>query len=185
MRYKIGLSPKITNIFAVLILMQTFSLYAFGDNSEIPNDLDLEDEILQLLGGGIRNDYFIDIYHIGFYSDAKKIEEIQKTEISHHIAVRIEVLTDILPDTPPPYWMNLFNEVLNQEQFELFTKNYAKLSNGDVLAINFIPGKGTYIYMKKKRLLVIKSNELITAVIKGFIGPNPVSDDLKDSILEY
>ena len=54
----------------------------------------------RLLGGGIRNEYFVDIYHVSLYSDAKSIEEIQRADISHHVAIRIKILTDILPDTP-------------------------------------------------------------------------------------
>ena len=184
MEYKITLSSKTIIMSVALILLQTFSLQTLGYDSNIPDDLDLEDEILQLLGGGIRNEYFVDIYHVSLYSDAKSIEEMQRADISHHVAIRIKILTDILPDTPPPYWMNLFCEILNQKQFELFTDSYSKLNNGDVLAINYIPGKGTDIFMKKKKLLVIKENYLIAAVVKSFIGANPVSDDLKDSILK-
>lgn len=184
MSYKKTLSTNTKNILVALVLLQAFSINTYADNSNLPNDIDLEDEILQLLGDGIRSEYFIDVYHVSLYSDASSIDEIQISDISHHVAVRIKVLTDVLPDTPPPYWMDLFDELLNQKQFSLFIDSYSKLKSGDVLAINYIPEIGTHIYMKKKKLLVIKNNELIGAVVKGFIGKNPVSDDLKESILE-
>lgn len=184
MKYKKILSTNVRNLLAISVLLHTFSVNTFGDSTHLPPNIDLEDEILALLGDGIRNEYFIDVYHVGLYSDASSIEEIQLSDISHYVAVRIKVLTDVLPDTPPPYWLNLFDELLNQEQFSLFTDNYSKLKGGDVLAINYIPGAGTHIYMKKKKILVIKNNELISAVVKGFIGKKPVSDDLKESILD-
>ena len=49
MEYKITLSSKTIIMSVALILLQTFSLQTLGYDSNIPDDLDLEDEILQVV----------------------------------------------------------------------------------------------------------------------------------------
>lgn len=185
MNYNTKISKNgIINLYSIFIMLQAFSLNASGNDSNIPDNVDLADENLPLLGEGIRHEFFLDIYHVGLYSDANSIKEIQNNEILLPVVVRIKFLTDALPDAPPSYWLTLFNESFTPSQSELFTDKYSELKNGDVLAIKYIPDKGTHIFMRGKCLLILKNNDLITKIINGFIGLNPVSYDLKESILE-
>jgi chalcone isomerase-like protein len=182
---KYSLPKYIYNISALsfLILIQFVTLNAYADDNTIPDSVYFKDEELDLLGDGIRREFLLDVYQIGFYSDVKDISKLVKTAAEFPLAIRIKVLTNLLPDEPPSHWVTLFSKVLNEEQFEIFITHYAMLQEGDVLAINFRPEKGSSISIRGNRIININDADFIRVVIDGFIGSEPVSTDLKESIL--
>ena len=167
----------------MFLLLSCFSLNTIAESYKIPASVYFKDEELDLLGDGIRREFLLDVYQVGFYSDVKDIKYLVNTAAEFPLAIRIKVLTSMLPDGPPSHWVKLFSKVLNEKQFNLFTNHYSKLEEGDILAINFRPEKGSSIHMKGERLLNINEPHFIRSVVDGFIGSEPVSQNLKDSIL--
>ncbi|MBL1141703.1 MAG: hypothetical protein HND53_06690 [Proteobacteria bacterium] len=178
--------PKLANniiVIFVLALLNTLTTYVAADSDEIPESIYFKDEELDLMGDGIRREFLLDVYQIGFYSDVKDMDKLVETASEFPLAIRIKVLTSLLPDDPPSHWVTLFSKVLNEKQFETFVAHYSMLNEGDILAINFRPEKGSIINIKGERIIKIHDAGFIRTVIDGFIGSEPVSIDLKESIL--
>lgn len=178
-----NLTLNFLSITSSLILIQAISVNALAADTGIPESVYFKDEELDLLGDGIRREFLLDVYEIGFYSDVRDINNLVLDAAEFPLAIRIKVLTNLLPDDPPSHWETLFRKVLNDKQFELFLSHYSMLQAGDVLAINFRPEKGSSISMRGKRIISINDKEFIKVVINGFIGSDPVSTELKNSIL--
>lgn len=174
---------KYLRTLSILIWCLHASVNAFANNGILPESVSFHDEELDLLGDGIRREFLLDVYQVGFYSEVKDINKLVKTASELPLAIRIKVLTDLLPNEPPSYWETLFCSVLNEKQFETFIKHYSMLQKGDILAINFLPGKGSSISIKGKRIININNVNFIRVVIDGFIGSRPISTDLKNAIL--
>ncbi len=183
MKYLLHNYPCNVKTLPVLILYFHTSLNVFANDNAIPESVLFHDEELALLGDGIRREFLLDVYQIGFYSEVKDINKLAKTASELPLAIRIKVLTDLLPDKPPSYWVTLFSEVLNEKQFETFIMHYSLLQKGDILAIDFRPEKGSSISIRGERIININDANFIRVVIDGFIGSTPISTELKYSIL--
>ena len=171
------------SILLLIIFFQYLSINTHAEVYKVPESVHFNDTELDLLGDGIRREFLLEVYEIGFYSEVKELEKLVNTAVEHPLAIRIKILSSLLPDEPPSYWIRLFSQVLNEEQFKLFTEHYTMLEAGDVLAINFRPEKGSSIYMKGECIIKLNGTEFIKVILDGFIGSNPVSTDLKKSIL--
>lgn len=58
-----------------------------------------------------------------------------------------------------------------------------KVNTGDVIALDFIPGKGTQITVKGQVKDVIAGDDFASALLKIWLGSDPVSGDLKKQLL--
>lgn len=159
-------------------------VYACDQQADAPSTIHLTGNNLELLGEGIRQELLVNVYHLALYSEADNIDTLLNSVDSYPVAIRIEILTDILPDSPPDQWSNLFREVMSPGHFNLLIKNYKNLADGDILLLSYLPGKGTSVFMKDKLLFKTTESGFIEAVIDGFIGSEPFSAELKQSILE-
>lgn len=179
------LKSLLTNLVGLLLFVSiNTGVYACDQQTNASSTMHLTGNNLELLGEGIRQELLVNVYHLALYSEADNTNALLKSVTSYPVAIRIEVLTDILPDIPPDHWLKLFSETMTPDHFNLLVENYKKLADGDVLLLSYLPGEGTSVFMRDKLLFKTPESRIIEAVINGIIGPEPFSTELKQSILE-
>jgi len=139
---------------------------------------------LHLFGTGIRNRFLVDVYECSIYIEKADPVPDNYNYTNHGIAVRIRIIVDNLPKTPPSFWLNIFRQTLDRDDLQTVVNEFSKLEQGDTLTLFYHPGKGTRVYSRQSRLLKNTRPDLITAVIDGLIGSTPVSAELKRALLK-
>lgn len=68
-------------------------------------------------------------------------------------------------------------------QIEQFNNMFETLHKNDVVEIDYMPGQGTRVRIKGLDKGVISDDAFYTALLKIWLGDDPVSDDLKQALL--
>ena len=62
-------------------------------------------------------------------------------------------------------------------------QSVSEVKQGDVIALDFLPGKGTQITMRGQVKDVIAGDDFARALLKVWLGKNPASSSLKSNLL--
>ncbi len=146
---------------------------------------------LQLNGIGMRTKFVFDIYIGALYtkSPAKGRTEVQAQEgpkrvLMHFLydEVGVEKLTD--------GWTEGFEENQTDEQFkklserlEKFNAMFITVHAGDVVLLDYVPGKGTIVNIKGEQKGVVEGEDFYSALLDVWLGDEPADDDLKEAML--
>jgi hypothetical protein len=137
---------------------------------------------------GIRSYNLIDVYQCGFYFYG--VEKFEKDNLMASIhslnsafAIRIIILTSMLPETMPDQWRKTIEEEVTGRALNRFKKGFARLNENDVLAFAYLPGKGTRFFLNGKFLFKDPGSGLMQSLLEQWIGSQPVSEDLKQVLI--
>ncbi|MDX1656847.1 MAG: chalcone isomerase family protein [Candidatus Competibacteraceae bacterium] len=139
---------------------------------------------LQLTGQGTREKLFIDLYTVGLYlpRPLSEVEPIRQHDISK--AFRVEVVYDgSIPNEVPENWWEELVPVLSAQQEEQLKEFYFQLQPQDTILISYAPGQGTQIKINGETKIIDKGHALMSAYIDIWLGGNPVSEELRNSLL--
>jgi len=177
--------------FIILFLSLSFSVQAKKiAGVQIDDSVTIKGAELTLNGAGIRTKFVFDIYVAAFYTvnPVKKIEQISDAapmRMAMHF-VYDEVSKEKLVDG----WNDGFEDNLSDEQLaklksriNLFNELFQTVRAGDVIELDFVPGKGTLVNINNKNKGVISGAEFYRALLMIWLGKDPVGDDLKESLL--
>jgi hypothetical protein len=80
---------------------------------------------------------------------------------------------------------NLTTEEMHslQTTLDAFNTLFMTVHKGDVIRIDFIPGKGTEVRINNEWRGIVGDNTFFRALLKVWLGPEPVSSSLKDAML--
>ncbi len=155
----------------------------------LPDTVTLEGKTLKLNGMGLRTKAIFKVYVAGLYvenpvtdSDAifaadslRRVDlvmkrDLKKSTISEAISAGIERNSkDQLPAL--------------KERLDCVIAGVPDLSEGQVLSIFYIPGKGTSVQGAGGPAVTVEGKDFADAIFKVWLGKNPVDDDLKKSLL--
>lgn len=153
--------------------------------ASLPKALQVGGERLTLSGHGTRNELlFVELYAVGLYlpqrmSDAQAISQPKVPK-----AVRVEIRYDgSLPDRIPAGWRSELMPALTKDQQETLVRHYQQLKPGDTITISYTPDSGTRVAVSDREILQDNGHEVMKAFLDVWIGRQPVSEDLKQSLL--
>ena len=97
---------------------------------------------------GIRTYNLIDVYQCTLYVHSKnkpsKHELISAVNnLKFPVALRIKVLTSMLPDKMPETWRETIESEVTGKAFHKFQKGFSRLDEGDILLFVYIPEEET------------------------------------------
>ena len=149
------------------------------------------EQSLTLNGAGIRYKFFFKIYIAALYvtQASHKADDIinsngPKRMLMHFLydEVPLEKLVD--------GWNEGFEDNLSKaEQKSLaadikqFNQMFESLKAGDEVELDYLPGKGTRVTIKGVEKGVIKGAEFNRALLKIWLGEEPVTEELKEALL--
>ncbi len=158
--------------------------FAYGT---APSDLKLNDTVWTYYSSGIRNHNFIDVYQCDFYYSSRDKPEKDRlfasiNNLNYPMVIRIKILTSMLPDKMPEVWRDTLESEVTGKAFKRFRKGFAKLDEGDILIFMYLPGEGTGFYLNNKLLFQDPDPGLIKGLLEQWIGPQPISEDMKRTL---
>jgi hypothetical protein len=150
----------------------------------VPETVTVDGQTLVLNGYGTREALAIDLYTAALYlprpmSDADEIEDPALAK-----AFRIEVVYQgALPDEIPETWREELLPPLNEGQAAALRRAYRTLARGDVITVSYAPGSGTTVALNGEAVLRDPGHGLIAGCLDLWLGPDPVSEDLRARLL--
>ena len=187
---------KITHLFFTALLLA--SLIVSGNSHALTvKGIDLPEQITQqphtlfLNGAGIRSKFVFDIY-VGALYVTKKSASAQ-TIINDQSAKQVHmhfVYDEISQEKMTSGWNEGFKNVLSTAELEklkpqiaLFNNAFGKTVAGDVIIVAYTPEKGSEVRINGETRATIPGFEFHQALMKIWLGEDPVDSDLKRGML--
>ena len=183
----VGLPYFIRIVFISIIVLNGWGFSPVYANA--PTKLKLKQQAWILRSAGIRPHHFIDVYQCGIYLPEKSSLTISKLvqsieAINFPIAIRIEILTSMLPDKMPEPWRETLESEITGKAFRRFQKGFAKLDKGDTLIFVYIPKEGTLLFLNGKRVFKDPGRRLMQGLLEQWIGAHAISQELKQALIK-
>ena len=186
--------PKPANILLLYLFIFSTPLAAKQvEGVAIPETLELAntDTALVLNGTGIREKFFFDIYIGALYLPAKTPDASAILSDDGPASVLMHILYDELSKKKiTDGWNDGLEANLSDTEMQALKPRLDKFNNlfqtlreGDQLRIDYIPQTGTEVRINGEWRGAVEGNDFYRALLKVWIGTNPVSDSLKQGML--
>ena len=179
-----------------------FVFASFQLNAALISDVEVADKIfisdskaeLVLNGAALRKKYMmINVYVGGLYLEKASTSPKSIISADTHKRMMFHVL---LKRVSARKVANALNEALviniSKEEhqslkpvIDIFLSLFddIRLHKGDEVTIDYLPGKGTLVHIPGREDTFLKGKEFYDALLKVWIGPQPVSKDFKQQML--
>ncbi len=144
-----------------------------------------------LNGAGIRKKFFIKVYVGALYLQTRShdVESILKMEgakrVSMHFVHSKVSVEKIIDGWNKGFSANLTSEELASLQGQLarFNALFRTVRKGDVIHIDFIPGRGTEVWLNNIKMGTVPGVDFYRALLKVWLGSHPADKELKKALL--
>ncbi|MDH5473564.1 MAG: chalcone isomerase family protein [Gammaproteobacteria bacterium] len=145
---------------------------------------------LQLNGIGIRYKFFFKIYIAALYLEEKSNDITRIIESDQAKRVLMHFVYDkVEKEKLVAAWLEGFEANLSKDDFKslesrinMFNSLFETVETGDVVLLDFIPGKGTRVISKGQEKGLIEGADFYAALLKIWLGDEPVDKELKDAL---
>jgi hypothetical protein len=126
------------------------------------------------------------LYTVAVYAASRPLDVAQLADADIPKALRIEVASDDDPFSPltRPWRRELVPRLDRAATTQLFAM-VGSARKGDVLMVEYEPGKGTTIRGNTLTAVTRAPHGLMVAFLDQWLGQRPVSEDLKRTLLEW
>lgn len=149
-----------------------------------PRTIEVAGQELVKAGEAKREKLWIDLYHVALYLPVRDASMQRITQTSTPKAFHIEVLYDgKVPGEIPKAWAEELMPPLPEAKAKELRRIYGNLRQGDVLLFTCPPGGPTTAALNGNTVFSDPGTGLIDGVVNVFLGPKPVSEDVRASLL--
>jgi len=146
---------------------------------------------LVLNGAGLREKFFVDVYVGSLYLQAKTPDARAILSDDGPASVHMHILySEISKKKITDGWIDGLDANLSkserqafQPRVDAFNKLFTVLKEGDVIRIDYSPAKGTEVRINGEWRGAVEGNDFFRALLKSWIGSNPISKSLKQDML--
>ncbi|HEY3380584.1 MAG TPA: chalcone isomerase family protein [Vicinamibacterales bacterium] len=149
---------------------------------------------LVLNGGGIRVKFGLaKVYVAALYVAQKTGDAGAVISAATPRRVHLAMLRDVAADTLQESLIEALKENTSAAEFQGFQPRIKQMSaifsaakeakRGDAILLDLLPGKGTQITVRGQAKDIIAGDDFANALLKIWLGPKPVSPDLKKGLL--
>ena len=153
----------------------------------LPDTAKVGDNALVLNGAGLRSVLFIKVYVIGLWTEKKAsttdaVLSGPWTAQMHMLrGLEAEKVTDAMQEG---FERNSGSTIgALQERLDKLKGMFPKVAKGDVVELTWNPARGTVIKVNGAEKGVIEGKDFADALLKVWLGPDPVQDDMKEGML--
>jgi Chalcone isomerase-like len=126
------------------------------------------------------------LYSVAVYAEARPLDLAQLATAETAKALRIEVVSDDDPFSPLTRpWRRELVPRLDRAAANHLLAIVGPARKGDVLLVEYEPGKGTTIRGNTLTAVSRAPHGLMVAFLDQWLGQRPVSEDLKRTLLEW
>ena len=128
---------------------------------------------------------FYELYSLAVYVDAPPIDRARLLSPDVPKALRIEIRyrDDLSRRKPAIDWQGELIPRLEEPAIAHLRGAFAPLRQGDVVLVEYVPGKGTTVRINKGVTVPAASHDLMLAFLDHWIGQRPVSEEIKRTLL--
>lgn len=156
----------------------------------LPNRVRVGGEVLTLNGTGLREKFWVNVYVGALYLPeetnlaAEVIHGPGPSRVALHFVrdVSVEKMRSALNDG--------FDNNLDEseaeamaDRIEAFKQLFEPPQEGDVITIDYVPGRGTVVTYNDEERGVVEGEDFKRAVLGIFFGEEPADEDLRDGML--
>ncbi len=180
--------------FLLFSLFISFNIKAVTISGiSIPDTVSHTDQSTKLIlnGAGIRSKFFFDIYIGSLYLEKKHhtAQDIYNAHGEKRISMYF-LSKKITKNKLVADWNDGFEnnhskaELLKlQSQIDQFNRLFIDVKKSDIINLNFIPTTGTFVIINEKTMGLVEGDNFFTALLKIWLGDDPLDSDLKKSML--
>lgn len=163
------------------------------DGVQFPDKLALPDtnKTVQLNGVGYRKKFFIKVYMGALYTEklARSRDDVIAMKGPKRIAMHI-LHDEISQEKLVNAWNDGFEGNLSEDdlnklrpQIDKFNAMFPAVKAGDVIHLDYIPGRGTRVTVNDKKKGVIPGRDFNNAMVDIWLGESPADSKLKKAML--
>jgi len=182
-------------IFLIVVItavpLVAWALTVEGTN--YPNTVKAGGKTLKLVGAGLREKFFFDVYTMGVYTENHtcdtrrliKSDEVKYLRLDMHRDVSAEKMSSTIGEAFDEHMpKNAPTQLRKQRKtFESYFKE--ECAEGNVIEFTYVPGKGTSMKQNGKSMGPVLVGKPFQEVLWDiYFGPDTCCDDLKEQILE-
>lgn len=163
------------------------------DDIEIPDSLTLPSGSPELVlnGAGMRKKLFMDIYIGALYLPARTNDAAAILEDDGPASVAMHIrYGEISRDKIIGGWEDGITANLDESgqqairtRLDAFNSLFTAVKEGDVIRIDYTPGRGTEVRINGEWRGAIEGNDFFRALLKIWLGHKPVRESLKNDML--
>jgi hypothetical protein len=127
----------------------------------------------------------VEIYSVALYVDVPLSERARLIATDVPKALRIEIAYE--EETRPRVTFDWRRELVPSLETPAATTlrgAFAGLKRGDTISVEFAPGEGTTVRANKRVVASEASHDLMLAFLDHWLGQRPVSEDMKQALLQ-
>jgi hypothetical protein len=146
---------------------------------------------LVLNGAGIRKKFFFNIYLASLYLQQSTSDITTVINVDKPARVQMHILYSEVEGVKfVEGWNNGFSANLSPDELQAvrdrldqFNAMFETLQEGDLISLDYMPGKGTVVTIKDVEKGVIAGGDFYQALLKVWLGESPISKSLKQELL--
>lgn len=185
---------RLKYILLLLSITLPFSLHAKEvAGVDIAESISLPGQTSKLVlnGAGIRAKFIFDIYIGSLYLEKKQntVDNIYKASGNKRISMHF-LYDEVSKEKLVNGWNDGFENNNTSEQLQKLKDQISQFNNlfvtakkGDIINLDFTPGKGTQVIFNGKSMGLVKGDNFFNALLKIWIGEEPADSDLKQAML--
>ena len=160
-------------------------------STKIPESVTFGDQTVDLNGAGMRKKLFIKVYVGALYTAEPSTKPDQLIASNGNKSMRMHIVhKKISAKKIRDAWTQGLRTNLTADKFatvkarlERFNSLFPDLQKGDIIEMNFQPGKGTEVVIDGSPRGSVEGDDFFSALMLVWIGDKPADPDLKQGIL--
>ncbi len=175
-------------MFATLLMLAQMAFGGTLAGVTLPDTATVGGEEVKLVGMGLREKYFIDIYVGGLYlksptTDGKAaIQADEPKRIVMHF-IYSSVPADKMRETYNDGFANNADAGALKAKIDKLNSYMADLTTGDEVVLDYVPGTGTTVSVKGSTKGTIEGADFMKALFAVYLGDSPPTSKLKKGML--
>ncbi|MES9968953.1 MAG: chalcone isomerase family protein [Candidatus Thiodiazotropha sp.] len=146
---------------------------------------------LVLNGAGIRKKFFVKVYLASLYLGQATSDIAEVLNVDGPARVQMQIIhSEIEKEKLVAAWNDGFSANLDAEKLQAvrdrldqFNAMFQTMREGDLIDLDYIPGKGTHVTINGMEKGVIPGVDFYQALLLVWLGDSPISKSLKKELL--
>lgn len=160
------------------------SFAAAGTDVSAPETFTFAGRKLHLHGQGIRTIAWVEAYHCALYLPAGSTPPDATSPSPEAIAFRVRTLAQEDDPELPDEWRAAMEAEVSDRLLNRMRQVYRSLDKGDVIVLGYIAGEGARIWRNGELIARTEGPDLMRAVVRMWLGDEPVSHRLRAALLD-
>jgi len=156
---------------------------------KMPDSVTVDGKTLKLNGMGLRKKMMFKVYVAGLYVETPTKDAAALISASEIKSMRLRILRNLKGAQVSESISDGFERNSKDQMPKLkarldkFAAMIPDVSEGDEIALTWLPDKGTSVAVRGTDRGVIEGRDFADALFSVWLGPNPVQEDLKKALL--